>query len=137
MNIRYKSYIDNIIRDLDKAEAKQLRKAASHVARKMRKKVSVEFFDDDASAPGNPPGRRTRNLRKGIGYTKGHHEFLVGVGPPAYHAHLLEFGTAERYQKTKKGNSRFVGLVEPRPFVFPTLDEETGAVKRILSESWL
>jgi len=137
MYVNYTSFIDRTIRELTMEQKRHLSKAAAHVAKKMRQKVSDEYFEGDHSAPGEPPGKMTGNLKKGIGYKHEHPgEVLVGVGPPGYHAHLLEFGTVDRWITTKNGKKKYVGNVEPRPFVYPTLVEETAAVKRILSESW-
>jgi len=65
---------------------------------------------------------------------------LVGYGPDAYHAHLIEFGTDQRFVKNyrgKPGVRKGVGRMEKRPILQPVLESEAGAVKRILSETWV
>jgi len=121
----YKSFVDDVFNDMVKEEKRVIRAAAIHVRKKMRKKVSKK----GRSLPGMPPGLNTKNLRKGIKFEIADRDSaFVGLGPPAYHGHLLEFGTMQR--RTKKGVAK--GRVAARPFVFPTFAEETNAVKRIM-----
>lgn len=124
----YKSFVKDIFSDMKEIESETLREASKHVRKKMKKKVSKKV----KSMPGMPPGLNVGNLKKGIKFEI-QKSFIgkvafVGVGPPAQHAHLLEFGTIERH--TKKGVSK--GKVLARPFVIPTFDEESEAVKRIM-----
>lgn len=126
--VDYKSFVSNITKDIDNIEKETLKEACTHLRKKMRDKVNKK----GRSLPGMPPGRDTGNLRKGIKYniTKsiiGMTGF-VGVGSPAQHAHLLEFGTKIRH--TTKGVNK--GQVLPRPFVRPTFEEEAEAVNRIM-----
>lgn len=140
MKVTLNSYIKETIRDLQKAETRVRTKAARHLTKKMRAKVSDVYFEGYASQPGEPPGKKSGNLRKGIGYQNlnKQHRTKVGVGPPAFHAHMLEFGTQERFVPIKgSAKKRKVGRVLPRPFVMPTFEEEQGTVKDILSEKWL
>lgn len=124
----YKSFVNEVFSDMKEIENETLREAAKHVRNKMKKKVSKKV----PSSPGMPPGLNVGNLKKGIRFEikksiMGKVAF-VGLGPPAQHGHLLEFGTIERY--TKKGVPK--GKVLARPFVIPTFDEESEAVKRIM-----
>ena len=130
---KYKSIVDNILRDVEKDEGKNRKKAAQHLVSKMREKVNKK---GGASSPGQPPHRRSGNLKKGITYSDDIYTRTtkVGVGPPARHAHLMEFGTVER--KNKKQN-KSTGRVEARPFMRPTFSEEKDAVEKILSERYL
>jgi hypothetical protein len=139
MNVRLESYIKDVIRDIGKPEKKARSKAAQHLVKKMKEKVNDQYFKGYHSIPGEPPGKITGDLQKGIGSKdiNSKHKTLVGVGPPAYHAHLLEFGTAERYTPVKNGSTRRSGRVAPRPFIFPTFQEESDVVGKILSERWL
>lgn len=131
------SFISSVIKDLDKAQEKLLDKAAAHVRKKMKEKVSQRH----TSKAGDPPGRQTGDLIKGIKFIReGSDKRLVGVGRPASHAHLLEFGTVPRTVKNyqgKKGVRVAVGRVLPRPFMQPTFEEEKGTVEKILSETWV
>ncbi len=137
VGISFYSEIEKAIKYIEKGEFNARKRAAQHLRRKMRQKVSSKT----KSAPGNPPGRGTGNLRKGIIYINGKQKTKVGVGPPAYHAHILEFGSEERYVKTsnkkKLAKPKYAGRVLPRPFVFPTFDEERATVERIMSETWV
>ena len=138
MTIKYTSFIKDVMRDIKKAEKAQLRKAAVHVRGKIKQKLKVVT---GRSLPGQVPGEVSGKLIKGVRFAFKNpntfrpttDEVFVGVGPPAYHAHLLEFGT--RIRTTKKGVNK--GQVLPRPFIIPTFQEETQAVKNILSERWL
>jgi HK97 gp10 family phage protein len=134
MNKSY-SMIKQVIRDLDKAESQKLDKAASYLRNKMREKVSKKV----RSKPGDPPGLQSGNLKKGIKFVREPGKRLVGVGRPASHAHLLEFGTGPRYVKNYrgKGGVKFVGAVQPRPFMIPTFEAEKENVEKILSEPWI
>ena len=139
MKVTLKSFINEVSRDLEAAEGKVRTKAAQHLVKKMKAKVSDVYFKGFHSQAGEPPGKISGDLRKGIGYLneKAQHQTKVGVGPPAYYAHMLEFGTAERFVSTKGGKKRSVGRVLPRPFVYPTFEQEADAVKDILSEKWV
>jgi len=138
MAIKYQSFIKDVMRDIRKAEKANLRKAAIHVRDKIKQKLKVTA---GKSLPGQPPGKVTGNLIKGIRFAFKNpntfkpttDEVFVGVGPPASHAHLLEFGTKVR--TTKKGVS--TGHVLPRPFLIPTFQEETPEVIKIMSGRWV
>lgn len=76
----------------------------------------------------------TGNLRNSIGFinrsSRGKYPStrLIGArvygGFKGYHAHLLEFGTANRDYKSKKsGKSHFTGSGPAKPFMRPAYDE--------------
>lgn len=127
-----KSFIKETEKDLKKARRAKLQKAGQHIHKKVRDKIKTKRI----SQPGEPPGRYSGNLYKGIRYQvrDEDEEVLVGAQPPAYHAHLLEFGTERR---TVEKTGKDAGKVEARPFLLPTFDEEKEEVKRILSEEWV
>lgn len=128
--------IKEVIAELDKVQERQLDKAATHLRQKLKEKVSKKQI----SRPGEPPGRRGGDLKKGIRFTRMPGERFVGFGAPAYHAHLLEFGTGPRFVKNyhgKKGVFKMVGPQAPRPFMIPTFEEEKENIKDILSDPWL
>lgn len=129
----FTSYLKDVEKNIDAVKDVRLTKAAKHVAKKMREKASDVWEPGTGPMPGEPPAKRTGELVKGIGYEAELGEMFVGVGKPASHAHLLEFGTEDRYDK--KGH--YKGRVAPRPFVYPTFEEESETVKKIMSESWL
>jgi HK97 gp10 family phage protein len=62
---------------------------------------------------------------------KGRRVMYVGLTAP--HAHLDEFGTAPRYQKTK-GN-KYVGIMPPKPFLRPAWDAHKDKVLATLAEA--
>lgn len=127
---KYQSFIKDVFSDIVAVEKEILKEAAQHVQKKMKEKVSSKAV----SFPGSPPGVNTGNLKKGIKYDiRDRDNALVGLGPPAHHGHLLEFGTKNRV--TKKGLKK--GHVLPRPFVRPTFEEESEAVRKIMSRQWV
>ena len=127
---KFTSFIKEVNKDLLKAEKRQIKKAAKHLVSKMKKKVNMRGH----SQPGQAPSKRGGNLKKGIGYKIiGNDLVLVGYGPPAQHAHLMELGTKDRQTKTGKNT----GKVSKRPVLIPTFEEEAGPVEKILSEKWV
>lgn len=130
INFSYKSFVHGVNKDLIKAEKRQIKKAAKHLVSKMKKKVNRRGH----SQPGQPPSKKNASLKKGIGYKMiGNELALVGYGPPAQHAHLMELGTKKR--QTSKGKN--TGKVSKRPVLIPTFEEEAGPVENILSERWV
>jgi HK97 gp10 family phage protein len=122
-----KLYIDKVIKDLERSENNKLIAAAKHVAEKLKENVKKQWK------------QHTRNLQKGVGYKKLPHAVLVGYGPPASHAHLLEMGTQHRVVKNYMGHKGWevsAGKITPHPVIFPTFEQETPEVERILSEPW-
>ena len=135
MNSR--SFIKEVIRDLEESQSKALDKAAAYLRDKLKAKVR----NKGVSKPGSPPGKQTGSLIKGIKFVRQDAiSRLVGFGKPASYAHLLEFGTGPRIVKNyrgKKGVTKDVGPMAPRPFMVPTFEEEAENVDNILSEKWL
>jgi HK97 gp10 family phage protein len=128
--------IAKTISNLEKSQNKLLDEAANHVKNAMKRKVSAR---GGSSKPGDPPRRDSGDLYRGIKTAKRGDARLVGVGKPAQHAHLLEFGTGPRIVLNyagKKGVRKDVGRVVPRPFMRPTFVEESDAVEKILSKAW-
>jgi HK97 gp10 family phage protein len=133
-SVSLKKTFDQINKVLTNRRRELLKKAAKHVQNAMKKKVSDNYFEGFHSAPGEPPGKVTGNLLKGIQNQVDKDEAIVGIKSPGYHAHLLEFGTSKRSATKLKNANR--GSMAPRPFVLPTWEEEKETVKAILSESW-
>jgi HK97 gp10 family phage protein len=133
----YKSMISTVIKDLERGQGKALDKAAAYLVKKLKEKVRNKGI----SKPGDPPGRRTGDLIKGLRYvSEGKDTRKVGPGKPASHAHLLEFGTGPRIVKNYQGHKGLVKEIPPmaaRPFMVPTFDEENDNVQNILSEEWI
>lgn len=119
-NVKYTEVFKGVMKDIW-AKDKELRgKAAAHVKSAVRKKIDK----NERSAPGEPPGKVTGNLLKGLRSENKKTMALVGFKAPAYHANLLEFGAS--------GSRK--GPMAARPFFFSTFAEEAGAVESILSE---
>lgn len=97
-----------------------------------------------ASRPGETPARFTGNLLRGLrvkfpSREKGYGAKVFSTKGLAAHRHLLEFGTADRYQKTKGGKRRYVGRVLPRPIWTPmqkrALDDLQRRLLRVIDAS--
>lgn len=131
-----KIMIPQVIKGLEKSQERLLDQAAAYVKKRMKEKVNVR---GGSSKPGDPPRRDSGDLVKGIKTARRGDARLVGVGPPAQHAHLLEFGTAPRTVRNyagKSGVKKDVGRVVARPFMRPTFQETAPEVERILSKPW-
>lgn len=111
----FKSYVDEIKKDLEKEQKKKINKAAGYVQRKLKRKATQRFG-------------KNSNITKGVARKTLKNAALVGIGPPGFAAHLVEFGTDERF--TKKGDPK--GHIKANPFVLPTFEEEASEVIKIL-----
>ena len=120
--IKYTSFIDKVFSDLVNDDRNIRGRAARHVTKKIRAKISSK----DVSAPGAAPGMDTGELRKAIRFSNKRTVSLVGVRTPdrnvAIQGLALEFGSYK---------------MAPRPYLFPTFAEEAPAVKSILREERL
>lgn len=72
----------------------------------------------------------TGYLRRSIGTKKGRRRPspTVTVGAKAPHAHLVEFGTAERHHKSGKST----GIMPKRPFIRPAYDKSKREVVAVM-----
>jgi HK97 gp10 family phage protein len=120
--IKLTSYVDSVVVDIKKAEKKALTKAAAHIVKSVKAKIGEVGIK-----------KHTGNLKKGVGSNVFQNNAVIGFGPPAHHAHLLEFGTKQRQTKTGK----VTGHIRPTPILAPVFEEEAGAVKEILEDRWL
>jgi len=129
MAVEYRNHMKEIMKDVYKAEKKRVAAAAKLVTKAVKDKLK----NSATSKPGQPPGKQSGRLLKGVGYRiDGVDSALVGFRAPAHHAHLLEFGTRERVRKDGKKS----GHVAPRPFFVPTLKEQADNVRKIFMEPW-
>lgn len=118
--VKYNSYLKEINQALVKAEKERRGKAAKFVANQLKDVTTSKFGSDSG-------------LTKGVKYVNDIEDSKVGIGAPGFHAHLIEFGTDDRFTKSGKGT----GHVTADPFIFKTFDENAEAVKEILSEPWI
>lgn len=126
----FKSYVKQINKDLESISKERIKESAKYLQGKIKDKIK----NKNISQPGQPPGKRSGDLLKGIKYDiKDNETALIGVGPPASHAHLLEFGTMER----RKKDGRPTGRMIKRPFLLPTFIEESGNIRKMMSGYWL
>ena len=126
MQFKYESFVNQVNREIAKAERRLMLKAARHVRKKIRDNISNRSVSQDGAFP----GLRTGNLKKGIKNKRIKSGYQVGSTSP--HSHLLEYG---HKQVTRDG--KIVGDVKPRPFIFRTFKEEQDAVYDIISEKWV
>ena len=111
-----RSYIKDVLKDINKKDAQLRRKAANHIKRRVAGKLQETY---GTSAPGEPPGLQTGKLLEGLKVRSGAYVAYVGFGKPGFHATALEFGGKSTDRKTKDGKSR--GYMAPRPVLFPTI----------------
>jgi len=134
----FKSYLNEVQREIDKACSEKTKKAAKLLTEKLKEKVSKNLPYGQHSKAGQPPASISENLMTGITSANSRHESKVGFARPAYHAHLMEFGTDPRYQKTYNGKPlatpKEVGRVDARPFFGVTIRENAEEVGKILAE---
>lgn len=71
-----------------------------------------------------------KNQKRGRRRPKGEVEVFIGSDAP--HAHLLEFGTTQRFYKTKTGKSKSTGSINATPFLRPAWDATKKQAKDIL-----
>jgi hypothetical protein len=145
-NAKFTSYISGIQKEIDKISSEKTRDASEYLVDKIRTKIS----GTTRSLPGRPPATSSGSLIKGVAYKKtSPTTALVGFVPPAQHAHLMEFGTKTRVNKSyikinpiskkvrKKYTGRNLGKVDKRPFILPTFEEEKENIKKLMSTGWL
>lgn len=121
----FSSNIDKINKEIAKGERRNRLKATRHMVSALKKRVKKEYGEG--------------NLYEGIGLV--HYKDLskFGFKRPAQHAHLIEFGTDERFVKKwlKTNMPHAVGYMKKNPIFKETVLKEQGAVKAILSQPWV
>lgn len=99
MSFKLQSFVDDVIKDIDKGELEARRNALKYAAKTMRKNISKK----GVSTPGGYPTRRTGGLRKSIRYQlKTGVDKVSFVGSTAPHAHLVEFGHGDGKEQNKR-----------------------------------
>lgn len=122
---KFKSYFNEINNEIDRGEFRNRKKAVRYVAMKLKQQVKKNFGKGD--------------LYKGVGFEDGPVESKVGYRHPAQHAHLVEFGTDNRFILNYKGKKKNIKPIKPMPKIptlLPVLEREVVNVRNILSEPW-
>lgn len=120
----FKSNLKQIEKDMAAAEKRQRAKAARYLDDKLKEEATQRFGSSS-------------EITKGVAHRNDKYSSRVGVGPDAYAAHLIEFGTDKRF--TTKGigsGEKGTGFIAAKPFVFPTFDENSQQVINIMQEVW-
>ena len=85
--------------------------------------------------------KHSGNLAKGLYRHHTKNSSFVGFHAPGYHAWLLEFGTSDRFSKSRNGKKFAVpasrGRMPDMPLLYPTFAEKSAEVEKILSEPWV
>jgi len=98
------------------AVADGLERSGKHVVQDIRRAINVPF--PPASSPGEPPHKRTGNLRANIAYKVNRKTLEVYIAPTedAYYGFYLEYGAPR-------------ANLEPRPFLGVTIRENKTRIK--------
>jgi len=135
---KFKSYLDEFEKELIKSNRSKMNRASGAVKREMLKDLEAnagkwgerEIARRRSRQTGTkqivqgPPGTFTGNLKKGIDryVNKTGTGAYVGAMAPAYHMHLLEFGTKN---------------MPAYPLIAPAFERKESQIKQILSEPML
>lgn len=139
--------ISKVADDIDRIGTQRVMQSARYIRKKIVESAKATYpkrsgdLFKGVAAEGREGGQSVHhyNTRSGRGRA-GKAYAVVGMTAPAYHAHLLEFGTKDRIVKNsfgRKGVKMNVGRVKARPFVEPVFEREAGAVEQILSGTWI
>lgn len=121
------SYVADVNREIQKGERRNRLKATRYITKKLKQEVKNKYGEG--------------NLYKGIDYV--HYDDLskFGFTKPAQHAHLIEFGTDERFVKNyrgQKGVYKSVGrMKDDKPVFRPVVIREAANVGKILAEPFI
>ncbi len=128
--------LDRALRELRTATARRVAKRAMTKALEPVKAAAIAAApvssDDRHMADGiTIASKLTRNQARKA-EREGKHLTLMFVGPRSPHAHLVEFGTAQRFRKREKWAGKSTGAMPPQPFMRPAWDENRDQVLEIL-----
>lgn len=121
------SFISDVNREIQKGERRNRLKATRYITKQLKKEVAEKYGKG--------------NLYEGIDYV--HYDDLskFGFTKPAQHAHLVEFGTDERFVKNYRGHkgiSKSVGkMPKDKPVFRPVVRREALKVGEILAEPFI
>ena len=106
--------------------ASGMRRALQPVAAAARSYAPGSLSERIRIAPTIKAGQQAQSLEK-----PGKGKRVMYVGATAPHAHLVEFGTGPRYQKSGK----YVGIMTPDPFLRPAWDANKDEVLANLAKA--
>ncbi|HUT12396.1 MAG TPA: HK97-gp10 family putative phage morphogenesis protein [Thermoguttaceae bacterium] len=95
-------------------------KIAFPILRKsLREGAKIFMKEARATAPQGPTGRLKRSFKAISGKRRLHRveAYAKSDGNVAPHTHLVEFGTAERFLRTKSGKLKSTGIMRANPFM--------------------
>lgn len=127
MKYTFKSQADKINKELEKAEKESRENAARALGKKLKKEVLSLYGTGDLSK-GSGAIERRKQVTK------------VGFKKPAYHAHLIEYGTDERFVKNylgTKGKEVSVGKMPERPFFSEFIEREAESTGRLMQKTFV
>ena len=122
-SLKFESFMGDIDKELQRISRKRRTEAAAHVKKKLKQKTTQRF--------GAGSG-----ITEGVGSKHMKSVSLVGIGPPGQHAHLIEFGTDDRYHLSGKRKGRYTGHINADPFVEPVYRAEASTVRKIMTKEW-
>jgi hypothetical protein len=117
---------DKVASDMKKFELRNRKKAVRYFIKRLKAVVRKRYGKES-------------DLFKGIGFIHRKKYSKAGFGRPAYHAHLIEFGTDERFVQNYMGNVgqiKDVGKIKKNPILSPVINSTKDKIIDILSEPW-
>lgn len=125
MKITFTSSLNSQWKEIEKGEYEQRKKAAKYLKKKLKEDVKRKYGAGD--------------LSDGVAHVNYKTFSKVGFTKPAYHAHLLEFGTDIRFARNylgHKGLQHTTGRIIADPILKPVIQREADKVFEIMSEPW-
>jgi len=120
--------VDDVFKDLNKSQQKQLAKASGVVKRQTRANIKALGLVDEG------------NLLKGVKDDKYRDFILVGMAAPAFHALIVEYGHAvvlpAGYSPDENRKTKALKVVPGKPYMLPAFRMTTSKVIGIMSEEW-
>ena len=121
MKTSFKSYVKAINKELENIKDENIVSSCKYIAGKLRQKIKNENLVESG------------NLLKGVKYSVSGDIGMVGYGKPAYHAHLIEFGTIFR---KRKSDGVYTGRTKANPILQKTFLEENEYIQRRIAENF-
>ena len=115
---------------------KEFEKELNKGERRQRMKA-VKVFKDAVEQEILANLDRDGHLLKGLTQTDYTHATLVGIGPPAYHALIVELGSYVSGVRKSKKTGKESGVMPAKPFFLPAFRKALPEMQKILQEEWL